>query len=276
MKRMLIHFDNDKHEVKAGISDGRILNNLNLVDDKVNNIYYGTIKSVEEERINVDFGANKLGILPTKSILSDYKSTQNMSIGKSILVQVVEESQETILTTFICLSGTYLKFFPQTLNKIDNKSFKFSNFFANKLSENQYDLNIDLRIQLTKDGEDKSKEELEWDLEVLMHHWQAIKDAALVCQSGVLIHEDSNPVLDIIKMLPKTGVAEVYIDNFESFEGIKKRLNVIGSNVGAFFYEQPENILTYHKYIDWEAVKLNQKSDDKKSVFKKLFSLFSK
>lgn len=276
MKRMLIHFDDDKHEVRGGITDGSVLNELDLTIKKLNNIYYGVIKSVDIEHVNVDFGADKLGVIPIKNILPVYISNKKITIGQNILVQVVDESHDTILTTFICLSGTYLKFFPKNLNSIDKTSFTFSNFFNNKLVEQQYNLNSDLGIQLSKDGEGKSEEELEWDLAVLMHHWEAIKDATLNCKPTVLIHQNSNPILDIIKMLPKTEVTEVYLDNLKSFESIKKHLNAIGSKVKVFFYEQPDNILTSHKYIDWEVVKLSQKTNAKKSIFQKIFSIFSK
>jgi ribonuclease E len=270
---MLIHFDNDKFEVKGGITNGSVLSELDLTSKKLKNVYYGAIISVDKDHVLVDFGAEKAGVLPIKSILPEHLSAKSISVGNNILVQVIEESEEVILTTFVCLSGSYFNFFPQSLNRIDNKNFTFPKFQADELF---YELNLDLNIKIINGTEGKSQEELEWDLEVLMHHWQAIKDATLHCKPAILIHENSNPISDIIKMLSNTEVTELYIDDLKPFESMKKHLHTIGSKVKVFLYEEQGNILSSHKYIDWETVKSNQKRDVKKSVFKKIFSIFGK
>jgi ribonuclease E len=76
-------------------------------------------------------------------------------------------------------------------------------------------------------GVGKDYEELEWDLSVLLHHWQAISDAAESRPAPFLIHQETNLILRAIRDYLRRDIGEVLIDRPKTFESVKKHIEVV-------------------------------------------------
>ncbi|VEI48576.1 ribonuclease E [Actinobacillus equuli] len=65
-------------------------------------------------------------------------------------------------------------------------------------------------------GVGKSPEELQWDLKVLLHHWEAIKKAAESRPAPFLIHQESDVIVRAIRDYLRRDIGEILIDNKKS------------------------------------------------------------
>ena len=60
-------------------------------------------------------------------------------------------------------------------------------------------------------GVGKSAEELEWDLNVLLNHWSAIKQASDSNPAPFLIHQESNVIVRAIRDYLRRDIGEILI-----------------------------------------------------------------
>lgn len=240
-----------------GISEDETFTELDTSDNQLLNIYYGVIKSVELDHVMVDFGASQLGMLPLENISQNYFNglEHKVEIGQNVIVQLLSESENTLLSTYISLTGSSIKFLPKNLNPIDGKSIKSLSFSSFKESEKEYKINPDFSFVLLNGHENKNAEELEWDLNVLMHHWQAIKEVTLTREPTFLIHKEHNPIISPIKNAISIGATEIFVDDKEFFKQIKSYLELANSEVEVFYYDLPDSLINRYRRIDWETIK---------------------
>merc|ERR1712098_103000 len=88
------------------------------------------------------------------------------------------------------------------------------------LKEALSDLNVpkEMGLIVRTAGVGKSKEELEWDLNVLLHHWTAISEAASGRPAPFLIHQESNVIFRALRDYLRRDIGEVLIDSKKVFE----------------------------------------------------------
>ena len=70
-------------------------------------------------------------------------------------------------------------------------------------------------------GVGKSPEELQWDLKVLLHHWEAIKQASQSRPAPFLIHQESDVIVRAIRDYLRRDIGEILIDSPKVFEKAK-------------------------------------------------------
>jgi len=247
MKRMLINATQSE-ELRVALVDGQKLYDLDIEspghEQKKSNIYKAKITRIEPslEAAFVDYGADRHGFLPMKEIAREYFPKGYTFQGRPNIKEVLKEGQEVIvqidkeergqkgaaLTTFISLAGSYLVLMP-------------NNPRAGGISRRiEGDERSDLKASLSKlalpkgmglivrtAGVGKDYDELEWDLNVLLHHWQAISDAAASTDAPVLIHQETNLILRAIRDYLRRDIGEVLIDRPKTFESVKKHIEVV-------------------------------------------------
>jgi ribonuclease E len=247
MKRMLINATQSE-ELRVALVDGQKLYDLDIEspghEQKKSNIYKAKITRIEPslEAAFVDYGAERHGFLPMKEIAREYFPKGYSFQGRPNIKEVLREGQEVIvqidkeergqkgaaLTTFISLAGSYLVLMP-------------NNPRAGGISRRiEGDERSDLKASLSKlalpkgmglivrtAGVGKDYEELEWDLSVLLHHWQAISDAAKSRPAPFLIHQETNLILRAIRDYLRRDIGEVLIDRPKTFESVKKHIEVV-------------------------------------------------
>ncbi|MGL5286613.1 MAG: ribonuclease E/G, partial [Aeromonas sp.] len=229
MKRMLINATQEE-ELRVALVDGQQLYDLDIEspghEQKKANIYKGKITRVEPslEAAFVDYGAERHGFLPLKEIARTYFPSGYSYQGRPNIKEVVREGQEVIvqidkeergtkgaaLTTFISLAGSYLVLMPNN-PRAGGISRRIEGDERTELKEAMNGLTVPdgMGLIVRTAGVGKSQEELEWDLNVLLNHWESIRKASENVAAPVLIHQESNVIVRAIRDYLRRDVGEI-------------------------------------------------------------------
>ncbi len=247
MKRMLINAT-QKEELRVALVDGQRLFDLDIEspghEQKKSNIYKGKITRVEPslEAAFVDYGAERHGFLPLKEISREYFPEGYEFSGRPNIKDIIQEGQEVIvqvnkeergnkgaaLTTFISLAGSYLVLMPNN-PRAGGISRRIEGDERLELKEalDCLDVPEDVGLIVRTAGVGKSPEELQWDLKVLLHHWEAIKNAAQSRPAPFLIHQESDVIVRAIRDYLRRDIGEILIDNKKIFEKAKNHIRLV-------------------------------------------------
>lgn len=247
MKRMLINAT-QKEELRVALVDGQRLFDLDIEspghEQKKSNIYKGKITRVEPslEAAFVDYGAERHGFLPLKEISREYFPQGYVFSGRPNIKDIIKEGQEVIvqvnkeergnkgaaLTTFISLAGSYLVLMPNN-PRAGGISRRIEGDERLELKEalDCLDVPEDVGLIVRTAGVGKSPEELQWDLKVLLHHWEAIKTAAESRAAPFLIHQESDVIVRAIRDYLRRDIGEILIDNKKVFEKAKNHIRLV-------------------------------------------------
>lgn len=247
MKRMLINAT-QKEELRVALVDGQRLYDLDIEspghESKKANIYKGRITRIEPslEAAFVDYGAERHGFLPLKEIAREYFPSGYTYQGRPNIKDVVKEGQEVIvqvdkeergnkgaaLTTFVSLAGSYLVLMPNN-PRAGGISRRIEGEERNQLKEAMSGLELPqgMGLIVRTAGVGKSAEELEWDLKVLLNHWQAVKEAASSNPAPFLIHQESNVIARAIRDYLRRDIGEILIDSEKVFKRAQEHIQLI-------------------------------------------------
>lgn len=247
MKRMLINAT-QKEELRVALVDGQRLFDLDIEspghEQKKSNIYKGRITRVEPslEAAFVDYGTDRHGFLPLKEISREYFPEGYVFQGSPSIKDVIKEGQEVIiqvnkeergnkgaaLTTFISLAGSYLVLMPNN-PRAGGISRRIEGEERQELKETLSNLDIpdNMGLIVRTAGVGKSPEELQWDLQVLLHHWEAIKKVAQSRQAPFPIHQESDVIVRSIRDYLRRDIGEILIDNKKIFEKARNHIRLV-------------------------------------------------
>lgn len=247
MKRMLINAT-QLEELRVALVDGQRLYDLDIEspghEQKKANIYKGKITRIEPslEAAFVDYGAERHGFLPLKEIARNYFPENYQFDGRPNIKDVIKEGQQVIvqidkeergqkgaaLTTFISLAGSYLVLMPNN-PRAGGISRRIEGDERSELKETLDQLNLpkEMGLIVRTAGVGKSPEELEWDLNVLLHHWEAIRKASEERPAPFLIHQESNVIFRAIRDYLRRDIGEVLIDNDAVYEQVREHVTLI-------------------------------------------------
>ncbi|MGR6981062.1 ribonuclease E [Testudinibacter sp. P27/CKL/0425] len=247
MKRMLINAT-QKEELRVALVDGQRLFDLDIEspghEQKKANIYKGKIIRVEPslEAAFVDYGTDRHGFLPLKEIAREYFPEGYTFQGRPNIRDVLQEGQEVIvqvskeergnkgaaLTTFISLAGSYLVIMPNN-PRAGGISRRIEGDERQELKDALSSLDVPDGVGLIvrTAGVGKSPEELQWDLKVLLHHWEAIKQAAESRAAPFLIHQESDVIVRAIRDYLRRDIGEILIDNAKVYEKAKAHIKLV-------------------------------------------------
>lgn len=247
MKRMLINAT-QKEELRVALVDGQRLFDLDIEspghEQKKANIYKGKITRVEPslEAAFVDYGAERHGFLPLKEIAREYFPADYVFQGRPNIRDILSEGQEVIvqvnkeergnkgaaLTTFVSLAGSYLVIMPNN-PRAGGISRRIEGDERTELKEALSSLDVpeDVGLIVRTAGVGKSPEELQWDLKVLLHHWEAIKQASQSRPAPFLIHQESDVIVRAIRDYLRRDIGEILIDSPKVFEKAKEHIKLV-------------------------------------------------
>ncbi|HLA74536.1 MAG TPA: Rne/Rng family ribonuclease [Gammaproteobacteria bacterium] len=233
MKRMLFNATQPE-EVRVALVDGQRLYDLDIEtstrEQKKSNIYKARITRIESslEAAFVDYGAERHGFLPFKEISRVYfnpahaNNPNRSSIkdllheGQEIVVQVEKEergNKGAALTTFISLAGRYLVLMPNN-PRAGGVSRRIEGDDRNEMRDamNALEVPDGMGMIVRTAGVGKSVEELQWDLDYLVHLWSAIETASSEKPAPFLIYQESNVVIRAIRDYLRKDINEILID----------------------------------------------------------------
>lgn len=235
-KRMLINAT-QAEELRVALVDGQWLYDLDIEtagkEQKRANIYKGIVTRVEPslEAAFIDYGADRHGFLPFREI--DHAYFNSNATDKTNLKELLKEGQELIiqiekeergnkgaaLTTFLSLAGCYLVLMPNS-PKAGGISRRIDGDERTELREILNNLAIPkgMSIIVRTAGVGCNIEELQWDLNILLTQWEAIKNAAETKHGTFLIYQESNVVIRAIRDHLKEDIGEILIDDKKVYE----------------------------------------------------------
>lgn len=243
MKRILFNAAHTE-ELRLAIVDGQRLLDLDIestaFQQKKGNVYKGKVTRVEPslEAAFVDYGMERQGFLPLKEIsriyfnnlpegtpMSQVRIKDVIKEGQELIVQVEKEergSKGAALTTFVSLAGRYMVLMPNN-PKGGGISRRIEGEERAELREAMAELEIpaDCAIIARTAGLGKNAEELQWDLDYLVHLWTAISSAADQT-APFLIYQEGNLVVRTIRDYLRPDIGEIVVDNPEVHERMLK------------------------------------------------------
>ncbi|HEX5756441.1 MAG TPA: ribonuclease E [Arenimonas sp.] len=260
MKRMLINAT-QAEELRVAIVDGQNLYDIDIEqpskEQKKSNIYKGRIVRLEPslEAAFVEYGGERHGFLPLKEISRDYfvpgvdpnkaSLKEFLREGQEVVVQVDKEergNKGAALTTFISLAGRYMVLMPNSPSA-GGVSRRIEGDDRQALKEALDALNIpdDMGVIIRTAGVGRDAEELQWDLDYLLHVWKAITDAALSKPAPFLIYQESRLIIRALRDYLRADVGEILVDTKEMYEEARDFMqSVMPQSMRKLkFYEDP-------------------------------------
>ncbi|MGD8875647.1 MAG: ribonuclease E, partial [Gammaproteobacteria bacterium] len=254
MKRMLIN-TTQPEELRVAMVDGQKLYDLDIEvpsrGQKKSNVYKGKITRIEPslEAAFVDYGGNRHGFLPLKEVARSYFSdAASEAGGKQSIKDALKEGQELVvqvekdergnkgaaLTTFISLAGRYLVLMPNN-PRAGGVSRRIQGDDRNLVRDAMSSMNIPdgMGMIVRTAGIGRSAEELQWDLDYLLHLWSVIKTASEERPAPFLVYQESNVIIRALRDYLRGDVSEILIDSPDVYETAREFMErVMPQNLG--------------------------------------------
>jgi len=247
MEQMFINAAS-KDEVRVAICKDKRLYDLDIEspgqDKKKAQIYKARITRLEPslEAAFVDFGSERHGFLPLKEIASSYQRDINdnkeerpnikdlLKEGQEILIQVEKEergNKGAALTTYITLAGAYLVLMPNN-PRAGGISRQIEGEERDELRAVIDSLEVPngMSIIVRTAGVGKSKEDMQWDLDILVKQWDAIQAAYKKRQAPFLIQKE-DVVMRSLRDNFRRNIDEVVIDDEATFIAAKQYIEQV-------------------------------------------------
>ncbi len=229
-----------QEELRVALVDGQRLYDLDIEssarEQKKANIYKAKITRVEPslEAAFVDFGSERHGFLPLKEISREYfQASASGNKGRPSIKEVIKEGQEIIvqvdkeergnkgaaLTSMVSLAGRYLVLMPNN-PRAGGISRRIEGEERAELREALSQLNIpeEMGVIVRTAGLGRGSEELQWDLDYLLHLWSAIKNESESKKAPFLIYQESDVVIRAVRDYLRQDIGEVLIDQPEAYQ----------------------------------------------------------
>ena len=248
MKRMLFNATQPE-ELRVALVDGQKLYDLDIEaagrEQKKANIYKARITRLEPslEAAFVDYGAQRHGFLPLKEISRSYfDPSVDLSGGRFNIKEVLKEGQELIvqiekeergnkgaaLTTFISLAGRYLVLMPNN-PRAGGVSRRIIGEDRSDIRDVMSALDVpeNMGLIVRTAGVGKGTEDLQWDLNYLLHLWDSIVVAGENRAAPFLIYQESNVIIRAIRDYLRNDISEILIDHRPTFEKAKEFMQLV-------------------------------------------------
>jgi ribonuclease E len=221
-----------QEELRVALVDGQRLYDLDIEssarEQKKSNIYKARVTRVESslEAAFVDYGAERHGFLPLKEVArSNFtlptgntgRIKDMLQEGQELIVQVEKEergNKGAALTTFISLAGRYLVLMPNN-PRAGGVSRRIEGDDRDEMRDTLNSVNVPdgMGLIVRTAGVGKSVEELQWDLDYLMHLWTAIEAAGKEKTAPFLIYQESSVIIRAIRDYLRKDINEIIVDD---------------------------------------------------------------
>ena len=195
-------------------------------------------ENLEEKKLNEDNGAEKKeGVEETENSKEEgkekrfkfkrYKIQEVIKPNQVILVQVIKDERGqkgAALSTFISIAGKYIVLMPNTPKGggISRKIFHPAERKKIRTILNEIEIPKEMGLIVRTAGSNKTKNEINHDLETLIKNWNQIKDKALNSIAPSLIYQESEIIKRALRDIYDEDTKNVII---EGNEGYKKAQN---------------------------------------------------
>jgi ribonuclease E len=197
----------------------------------------------QDENINqiTEDENNKSKIKPFR--FKRYKIQEVIKPNQVILVQVIKDERGqkgAALSTFISIAGKYIVLMPNTPKGggISRKIFNPADRKKIRSILNEIEIPKEMGLIVRTAGSNKTKNEINQDLETLKNTWNQIKDTALNSIAPSLVHQESEIIKRTLRDIYDESTKNIII---EGNEGYKKAQNFMKMMM-------PSNVKKIKKY----------------------------
>ena len=180
-----------------------------------------------------------------KHPVKKYKIQEVIKPNQVILVQVLKDERGlkgAALSTFISIAGKYIVLMPNTAKGggISRKIFNPSERKKIRNILNEIIIPKDMGVIVRTAGSNKTKNEIENDLENLTKVWDTIKDNAMNSIAPSIIHQESDVIKRSLRDMYDEETQNIYVEGNEGYQKTKNYMKLM----------MPSHVKKVKKYRD--------------------------
>ena len=246
----------EEEKVREELSKESEKNEQKSIDSNADNKFDESSEKLEEE--NSDNKKNEKRF-PSKR----YKIQEVIKPNQVILVQVLKDergAKGAALSTFISIAGKYIVLMPNTAKGggISRKIFNPGERKKIRSILNEIHIPKEMGIIVRTAGSNKTRNEIENDLQNLISVWNSIKENALNSIAPSLIHQESDIIKRSIRDMYDDTTQNIIVEGNEGYQKTKSYMKLM----------MPKNLKKVKKYRDKIPLFF------KENIEKKLYEIF--
>ena len=223
----------------------------NIIENKVD------VNDPVEKNVDSNI-SNEKKYIDKKYPSKRYKIQEVIKPNQVILVQVLKDERGmkgAALSTFISIAGKYIVLMPNTPKGggISRKIFNPADRKKIRSILNQIIIPKQMGIIVRTAGSNKSKNEIDRDLQNLIKVWESIKDTAMNSIAPSLIHKESEIIKRTIRDMYDDETQNIIIDGNEGYQKAKNFMKLI----------MPSHVKKIKKYRDKVPLFIKEKIENK-------------
>ena len=174
-----------------------------------------------------------------------YKIQEVIKPNQVILVQVLKDERGlkgAALTTFISIAGKYIVLMPNTPKGggISRKIFNSGERKKIRSILNEITIPKEMGLIVRTAGSNKSKNDINYDLQSLIKSWETIKENAMNAIAPKLIHQESDIIKRTLRDIYDDETQNIIIDGNEGYQKAKSFMKIL----------MPSHVKKIKKYRD--------------------------
>ena len=202
--------------------------NKNINEDNLN------LNDPVEKKAEQDLNNND-NVVQKKYPIKKYKIQEVIKPNQVILVQVLKDERGfkgAALSTFISIAGKYIVLMPNTPKGggISRKIFNPGDRKKIRAILNQIIIPKEMGIIVRTAGANKTKNEIEKDLENLIKIWETIKENAMNSIAPSLIHKESEIIKRTLRDMYDEDTKSIIVEGNDGYQKAKNFMKMIMPN----------------------------------------------
>ena len=174
-----------------------------------------------------------------------YKIQEVIKPNQVILVQVLKDERGlkgAALSTFISIAGKYIVLMPNTPKGggISRKIFNSNERKKIRSILNEITIPKEMGLIVRTAGSNKSKNEINYDLQSLIKSWESIKENAMNSIAPKLIHQESDIIKRTLRDIYDDETQNIIVDGNDGYQKAKNFMKIL----------MPSHVKKIRKYRD--------------------------
>ena len=207
------------------------------------NLSEGNLSSEDPVEKNLDVNESKK--IEIKYPNKRYKIQEVIKPNRVILVQVLKDERGlkgAALSTFISIAGKYIVLMPNTPKGggISRKIFNPADRKKIRTILNHIEIPKEMGVIVRTAGSNKTKNEINYDLQNLLKIWDLIKENALNSLAPSLIHHESDIIKRTLRDIYDEDTKNIIVEGNEGYQKTKNYMKLI----------MPKHLKKIKKYRD--------------------------
>ena len=161
-----------------------------------------------------------------------YKIQEVIKPNQVLLVQVLKDERGlkgATLSTFISIAGKYIVLMPNTSKGggISRKIFNPSDRKKIRIILNQIEIPKEMGIIVRTSGSNKTKNEINHDLQNLLKIWNSIKETAINSMAPSLVHHESEIIKRTLRDMCDEDTKNIIVEGNEGYQKAKNFMKLL-------------------------------------------------